>query len=201
MRIRRAAPADAPAIADVHVRSWKATFPGLLPQDYLDGLRPADRLPQWQAALSSVSWPVVLVAEEDGAVRGFAAVSPSRDPDADPARVGELCTIYLAPEAVGEGRGGRLLEAALSELESAGFESASLWVLHSNDGARRFYERHGWTADGATKEHDWEAFVATDVRYVRPITEAPPRRTDKGGAGAQPPSRRRRPQWSWKAKS
>jgi GNAT superfamily N-acetyltransferase len=169
VHLRRATPADAPAIADVHVRSWKAAFPGLLPQGYLDELRPEDRLPQWRQALSGGRWPVVLVAEEAGTVVGFAAVAPSEDPDAEDGRVGELRTLYLCPEAWGRGSGARLLDRAVAELEAAGFTRASLWVLHSNDRARRFYERHGWRPDGATKEHDWGAFVATDVRYVRAL--------------------------------
>lgn len=170
LELRRAGPDDARAIATVHVRSWKSAFPGLLPQDYLDALEPEDRLSQWQEALASPGrWPVVLVAEEHARVVGFVAVAPSRDPDADPNLVGEVQTIYLGPEAWGEGRGSMLLEAGLSELAGAGFQRATLWVLHSNARARHFYERRGWSADGATKEHDWEAFVATDVRYTRSL--------------------------------
>jgi GNAT superfamily N-acetyltransferase len=168
--IRRAGPDDAWRIADVHVRAWKAAFRGLLPQDYLDALEPGDRVGQWVEALASTGrWPVVFVAEEGGRVSGFAAVGPTRDEDADPERVGELYTIYLDPGAWGGGLGVALLEQAVAELAEGGFERASLWVLHSNARARRFYERHGWTTDGATKEHDWVAFTATDVRYVRAL--------------------------------
>lgn len=168
MEIRTAVPDDAWNISDLHVRSWKAAFPGLIPQDYLDALAPGDRLGQWEEALaSSGRWPVVFVAEEDGRLSGFAAVGPTRDDDADPGRVGELYTIYLDPGAWGGAIGAALLERALDELTSGGFERATLWVLHSNARARRFYERHGWTADGTAKEHDWEAFIATDVRYCR----------------------------------
>src|SRR5262245_39417926 len=31
-QVRRAVPADAPAIAEVHVASWRAAYPGLVPQ-------------------------------------------------------------------------------------------------------------------------------------------------------------------------
>jgi len=33
-----AAVADAAAIGRVHVLAWQAAYPGLMPQDYLDGL-------------------------------------------------------------------------------------------------------------------------------------------------------------------
>jgi GNAT superfamily N-acetyltransferase len=168
VEVRRARPEDAAAVAGVHVRSWKSAFSGLLPQDYLDALRPEDRLAQWEKALSGWPWPVVVVGEEDGGVVGFVAVAPSADADAA-GDVGEVQTLYLEPGARGSGRGAVLLDAGLAQLARAGFRRSTLWVLHTNAPARRFYERQGWVADGATKEHDWVAFSATDVRYRREL--------------------------------
>ncbi|WP_285782789.1 GNAT family N-acetyltransferase [Microbispora sp. NBRC 16548] len=115
MVIRRAEPADAEAIAAVHVRSWQAAYPGLMPQAYLDGLTPAMRLPVWERLLGESSPPrtEVLVAEADGSVAGFAALGPDRDDDVDPASVAEISAIYLMPEVWGAGVGGRLMAAAL----------------------------------------------------------------------------------------
>lgn len=170
MEIRRGRPEEASRIADVHVRSWKAAFFGLLPQDYLDALRPEDRRDQWEQALGTEGpWPVVLVADEGDVLLGFAAVGPTRDDDTGVQRVGELYTIYVDPAVFGGGVGAVLLDSAVQELSSGGFEEATLWVLHSNSRARRFYEQHGWRVDGAVKEHDWEAFTATDVRYRRTL--------------------------------
>ena len=172
MELRRARPEDARVIAEVHVRSWKAAFTGLLPQDYLDALQPEDRLPQWQEALSATTWPVVLLAEENGVVVGFVELAPSRDADADVEAVGEVRTIYLDPGAWGGGVGSALLRAAEAELTRAGFRFATLWVLETNARARGFYERHGWTTDGGTQIHDWVAFSAPDVRYRRTLESA-----------------------------
>ncbi|MHB8681015.1 MAG: GNAT family N-acetyltransferase [Acidimicrobiales bacterium] len=165
LTLRRASGADATRIAVLHVASWKAAYPGLLPQDYLDALEPGDRLGVWEEALSSSPWPVVLVAEAGVALAGFVCVGPSRDADADPAVVGELQAIYLHPDFFGRGVGDRLLEAGIAELRGAGFAEATLWALDVNARARRFYERRGWYFDGTTNLHDWKAFVATDVRY------------------------------------
>ena len=168
MQLRRAEPADARAVAELHVAAWKAAYPGLVPQDYLDDLAPEDRQGAWEEALASDPWPVVLVAEENGSLLGFSSVSPSGDEDAGPG-VGEVQTLYVGPGAWRRGVGTALLEAACGELAASGCTTATLWVLGVNERARRFYERNGWRPDGATKEHDWVAFVATDVRYRRAL--------------------------------
>ncbi len=169
--IRRAEPADAEAIAAVHVRSWQAAYLGLMPQAYLDGLTPAMRLPVWERLLGESSPPrtEVLVAEADGSVAGFAALGPGRDDDVDPASVAEISAIYLMPEVWGAGVGGRLIAAVLDSLATAGYEQATLWVVDGNTRARRFYERGGWRPDGAVQRDESDGFPLTEVRYRRAL--------------------------------
>src|SRR5690242_2177442 len=114
--IRAARVADAAQIAVVHVRSWQGAYRGLMPQAYLDGLDPAQRLGRWERSLAEVDAgrSGVLVADAGGDLLGFASYSPSRDSDADSDRVGEVGAIYLLPSAWGEGIGKRLMEATLS---------------------------------------------------------------------------------------
>ncbi len=177
MIIRDAVADDASEIATVHVRSWKVAYPGLIPQSYLDALTPQSRLGSWQERLSSVpdvgSGTLVLVVDHDAnahpqcsgdreaEILGFTSYGPAEDD----AAVGEIYTLYLDPSVWGGGWGERLLDAAISRLAAAGMSQASLWVLGTNERARRFYERLGWKPDGTTKLHDWKAFTATDVRY------------------------------------
>jgi GNAT superfamily N-acetyltransferase len=185
LTVRPATPADAPAIAAVHVRSWHAAYRGLLPQGYLDALDPHRRAGEWENALRATAWPsrgtLVLVdvggsppvdtGAETGAamITGFAGLGPTRDDDDDPTTVGELQTLYLDPGVWRRGAGSTLLVAAQNQLRRAGFRSASAWVLGTNSGARTFYERHDWRFDGTTKLHDWGTFVVTDVRYRVPL--------------------------------
>ena len=38
MNVRPARPEDARRIAEIHVETWRATYPGVMPQEVLDGL-------------------------------------------------------------------------------------------------------------------------------------------------------------------
>ena len=69
------------------------------------------------------------VAENgDTAVLGFAILSAD-----------QLLQLHVSPDEQNKGIGGLLLERA-KERRPGGF---SLWVFQQNEGARRFYERHG----------------------------------------------------------
>jgi ribosomal protein S18 acetylase RimI-like enzyme len=169
--IRAARVEDASQIAVVHVRSWQGAYRGLLPQAYLDGLDPAQRVGRWERSLAEANdgRNGVLVADAGGTLLGFVGYSPNRDGDVDPARVGEIDAIYLLPSAWGEGVGRRLMGAALTRLAEARFHQVTLWVLDSNVRARRFYEAGGWLADGARKIEESRGFPIAQVRYKAPL--------------------------------
>jgi len=57
---------------------------------------------------------------------------------------GVVVNLYVVPEARGQGIGSDLLAAAEERLREAGVDTVSLEVMTANDGARRFYERHGY---------------------------------------------------------
>jgi GNAT superfamily N-acetyltransferase len=157
MLVRGAVPGDAEAIATVHVRSWQGAYPHVFPAEALARLDASRRAAYWRGRI--VAGDTVLVTEE---VTGFASVGPSRDPDAE--GLGELYAIYVTPEHWDTGAGRGLMDAAVEALREAGFAEAVLWVLEDNPRARRFYERAGWTVDGAVKEDE---FLGTRVREVR----------------------------------
>ena len=66
--IRDATPADIPALADLHVRTWNETYPGVAsPPAY------ELRERQWREAFASTAWWFCLVVEDgDGELIGFA---------------------------------------------------------------------------------------------------------------------------------
>ena len=140
--LRAAVPADAPAIARVHVASWRTTYPGLIPDTYLDAMEVSDYASRWaQAIRNPLSPGAVLVVEESGEVVGFASCGRHRD-GVQPYE-GELYAIYLLQEFQGRGHGRALVEASAAALADQGITSMVVWVLRDNAGARRFYERLG----------------------------------------------------------
>lgn len=167
--IRAAVATDAEAIARVHVRSWQAAYQGLMPQAHLDGLNVDHRQQVWRAILAETGWPRAgaLVADAGDGVVGFAHVCPTRDDDRDPTSVGEVTSIYVLSDAWRAGVGRALLAAGVASLAEAGFAEATLWVLDTNDRARRFYAASGWRPDGAVKDDDLRGFPLTEVRYHR----------------------------------
>ncbi len=171
--IRPATLADATGIGVTHVRSWQSAYQGLLPQEYLGRLDPAECGERWRQILGHTDWSLggVLVLTAETGITGFAAYGPTRDEDEDPARTGELRAIYLLPEAWGTGRGEQLMTLALTRLAAAGYVTATLWVLDSNARARRFYATRGWAEDGAVKRDDRLGFPMAEVRYRRPLPE------------------------------
>jgi RimJ/RimL family protein N-acetyltransferase len=167
MRIRPATPADAAAIAAVHVASWQGAYRGQLPDEVLDGLDVERRTAGWQQYLAQ-DGQATFVAEDEGRVVGFVHLNAARDDDAEPA-TGEVIAIYALPEAWGTGAGRELMAAALEWLREAGYRTATLWVLDRNARARRFYELAGWEPDGVAKDDVVAGVPVTEVRYRRAL--------------------------------
>jgi ribosomal protein S18 acetylase RimI-like enzyme len=176
--VRYAEPADGPSMGAVHVRAWQVGYRGLLPDRYLDELDAAFRAERWTAALrrgrgagecvTREGTTTALLLEDGGAVAGIAAVNRARD-GSEHAAFGEVAMVNVAPEQWGRGFGRQLLAASLDELRWQGFTDAVLWVLDTNQRARAFYERAGWSADGADKEEDDRGFRLRQVRYRRTV--------------------------------
>ena len=130
--IRRSRAEDVDAIAEVYDRSF-ATL------SFLPMLHTLEEHRVWFARV--VDEREVWVWDEDGLVLGFIAL--------DDAMIDYL---YVEPELAGRGIGSALLQHAKKQ-RPAGF---SLWTFQQNEGARRFYERHGLRVvrltDGANNE-------------------------------------------------
>jgi GNAT superfamily N-acetyltransferase len=165
MQLRPAEPDDAMAVARVHVRSWQVAYRTLLPDDYLDQLRPEDRAKTYDLASLDPLKPGTIVAAEEGVILGFATTMPSRD--ADLPEHGELCALYVDPDRWGQGIGAALIAAARANLLALGYRKALLWVLVGNARAERFYRIDQWVPDGHSRTDSVWGLTVNEVRYQR----------------------------------
>ena len=145
MNIRAAEPTDAEAVADVFIDSFESL--AFLPRlhthaEHRDFIRDTV-LPEQE----------VWVAERDGTVIGFAALS--RD---------MLMHLYVHPDAQGAGAAAALLAKA-KERRPDGF---TFWVFQQNERARAFYERRGCTVVRFTDGSDNEENTADALYEWRP---------------------------------
>jgi ribosomal protein S18 acetylase RimI-like enzyme len=166
MIVRAARPDDAAAVAGVHVRSWQEAYRGLLPDDYLVGLRPEDRMDHYTFGSADPALPATSVATVDGVITGFVTTGPCRDPDV--VEAGEVLALYVDPGAWGLGVGRRLMADGRAQLERR-FRHAVLWVLVGNDRAQRFYDIDGWLPDDSRRTDEIWGVSVDEIRYRRPL--------------------------------
>jgi ribosomal protein S18 acetylase RimI-like enzyme len=139
-RIRPATPDDAAAIARSHIDTWRATYRGIVADQYLDALDYEARTRAWQETLAQGA-VVVAVAEVDGVVVGHASGGPEREGLFD-GFSGELYSLYVLPACQGRGLGRALATFIAGRLSRSGHAAMMVWVLKANP-ATRFYERLG----------------------------------------------------------
>lgn len=142
IQIRMAGLEDAVGIATVHVASWRETYRGMIPDEFLNNLSIQRRTAQWENSLSDPAhtYHRAFVAVMDGQIVGFANYGYAIETASD--FRGELFAIYLLKSAHGRGIGGGLIRAAAGGLHDMGAESMLVWVLKENP-TRKFYEHFG----------------------------------------------------------
>jgi GNAT superfamily N-acetyltransferase len=120
MLVRAAELHDSDTIAEVHVASFRGL--AFVPLVHTD-----DEIRVWIRA-EMIPSHEVWVAEDAGVVVGHAALKGD-----------VLGHLYVHPDHQGRGVGSALL-AVVKRERPEGFR---FWVFQPNEGARRFYERHG----------------------------------------------------------
>lgn len=164
---------DAPAIAAVQVRAWRASYAELLPRDVLDALDPEQIAAGWHEALArpADARNRVLIALERNLVTGFAVTGPSTDPDRDPVADGEINDLTVDPHKRASGHGSRLMQAAVDTLKADRFVRAVTWLPAGDDSTRAFLTAAGWGPDGAHRTLDLTGDGTVTVKQVRLHTD------------------------------
>ena len=149
--VRRATPADAPAVAALHADSWRRHYRGAYPDDFLDGPVVEDRLAVWGERLADTRAPTVTLVAEDPATHpiemvGFVHVVL----DADAEHGALVDNLHVRHDRKGGGLGTTLLaRAAGAVLEKRPGSGLFLWVLEKNVAAQAFYRSRGGVVVGS----------------------------------------------------
>lgn len=167
MIIREATEADVVAIARLHAESWRATYRGVLSDDYLDNRVHDERLKVWQERFSK-TFPkpmFVLLADFSTHLGGFVCVFPEED-----ARFGSFVdNLHVSRQHHRRGIGRRLMsEAAARLLRDGSSSGVYLWVVEQNQNAQRFYEKAGGIVSGPEKIATPDGHPAVAFRFHWP---------------------------------
>ncbi|MEX0807242.1 MAG: GNAT family N-acetyltransferase [Dongiaceae bacterium] len=171
-QIRRARVADARAIAQIHVETWRAAYAGILPDRVMLEMSVDSKTAHWRRAIEKQgSHELVLVAEVPLAgLVGFA--SCARGGPGAPVEGGEVQTLYVLPDWQEQGYGRRLLCNCLRTIRSAAMNGAYAWVLAANH-SRFFYEAMGGQRIGERVERLWGVDLPEIAYGWRDLTRLP----------------------------
>ena len=134
-------------------RLWRALYEhhrGIA--EGVSGVRPFEdswrqRRGQYRGWLEGDTDAVLLVAERDGRAVGYAMLTAG--PGAATwdlgDRVAEIETLSVLPDERGSGVGAALMEASRRWALERGVRTIAVGLAHTNVGAKRFYEREGFT--------------------------------------------------------
>ncbi|MBG6084878.1 GNAT family N-acetyltransferase [Zhihengliuella flava] len=169
--IRQAGPEDIRATLQMKLDAWRETYSDQRPESFFaaEAARREELVAWWTNGLEAGAefW---IAVDPEGEVVGCAGGAPVTDDDADTGARLELQMLYVRAFAYGTGLGERLMATVLGD------DSAVAWVLEGNGRATRFYEKHGFVADGRVEALgdeggglDWTGL--NEIRMVRrPIT-------------------------------
>ena len=177
LTVRAATLDDAEDIVRINVHGWQKAYAGIVPGDVLDAMETTGRAERYRHRMRQATDAEHLVAVEDSATVGYVGFGRYRIGQQEHAvhrTVAEVFAIYVDPSRWGTGAGRTLMDAALVGLAEQGFREVRLWVLAANHQARRFYERAGFTLDGAAADYpvsrpDGSIVDLPEVRYARSL--------------------------------
>ncbi len=142
LTIRAAEIEDAAHIANVHVKTWRATYAGIIPETELIQVTTENRAITWARVIERArdDMPILVSENEDGEIVGFISGGGIRS--VIPGHEAEISSLYILPGFQKSGHGRRLFMAASNRLSAAGFEGLAVWVLKDNP-ATAFYKHLG----------------------------------------------------------
>ncbi len=147
--IRPATIDDAATLAELGRVTFVEAFGHLYtPEDLQAFIDESHSVAAYARALANPDYALWL-AEQEGVAVGYAQAGPCGLPHAEAQPVdGELKRLYLLRAAQNRGVGVAMLQVALAWLERDGPRKLWISVWSENEGAQRFYGRHGFEHAG-----------------------------------------------------
>jgi ribosomal protein S18 acetylase RimI-like enzyme len=144
--VRPARPGDEADIARIQVAAWVAALGERLGPRRHSAFDAEAIEAGWQAAITEppTTGHRVFVATQDGAVVGFAAVSPPQD----------LIALEVAPDRRRRGHGSRLLAASADHIREHGGTTMRIWALEKDAIRNRYLRDAGFAEAGMRRELD-----------------------------------------------
>lgn len=150
LALRAATVADAPALAAVHRESWRTTYGGILPLDFIATSAGRQGEAGWRGRIARASGAgATWVAERGGRIVGFADCGDARH--LLEGLEAEIYALYVLQPRQRLGAGRELVRACARHFVRHGLFGFYLWVLKANR-ARLFYEALGGEEIGEKSE-------------------------------------------------
>ena len=151
--VRTAEIKDSEAIAEVQIQSWRETYPGIMPQERLDGMNRERSTRHWQANITGAF--TVLVAEAEGRVVGFASGGDNFECENCETGRGNACdcelgALYLLREFQRRGIRKALFERYAWHKQQQRRQTMIVWVAEKNPSTGFYAARGGELADRKT---------------------------------------------------
>lgn len=169
LRIERARPEDAAALAKVYVETWRAAYAGLLPDRVLVAMRESAheaRFAGWIGHQTDRQFILAARVPAPGVI-GLCSAGRARGGSKTD---GEIYLLYVDQDWQNRGVGRSLLRAALRGLRAGGYSRAMLWVLAGNP-SRFFYEAAGSVRTAERTERLWGTELP-EIGYAWPDLDA-----------------------------
>ena len=131
---------DAPLVAKVHVESWRKSFAGIVPQEFLDNLTVEKREQAFRQRLGEPNYKMFVAETAKNGIVGFADFGKARESNFE--FEAELYAIYLLHEFQQKGIGANLFRLCQKQMIADKINSMYLMALEISP-YKSFYEKMG----------------------------------------------------------
>ena len=146
MQIRKAITTDIKHIIETVQASYKFSYRGYLPDEYLDDLSVTeDILEKWHNYIQKYE---CYAAEKQNQIVAFTMLDSNKD-----AKIFEICILYVRPEYQKQGIGSLLVNYVCNIKKQQAYKKSKLWTM-KNGPSIKFYEKKGFIA--TSEEKPWK---------------------------------------------